>query len=73
MSYNHLRTNPPGVSSVDGVEIVFAVFMRTAEQVIPSQEQRIPGRRWRGDAQTEAELWLRLMRCTQPGSAENDH
>ena len=30
--------------------------MRTAELVIPPQEQRRPGRGWSGDAQTEAEL-----------------
>ena len=53
----HLRANPPGDSSVDDVEAAFAaVIMRTAELVIPPQEQRRPGRGWSGDARTEAEL-----------------
>ena len=53
----HLRANPPGDSNVDGVETAFAAaIMRTAELVIPPQEQRRPGRDWSGDAQTEAEL-----------------
>ena len=53
----HLRANPPGNSNVDNVEAAFAAaIMRTAELVIPSQEQRKPGRGWSGDAQTDAEL-----------------
>ena len=53
----HLRTNPPGNSSADAVEAVFAAaIMRTAELVIPPQERRRPGRGWSGDARTEAEL-----------------
>ena len=53
----HLRANPPGNSSVDDVEAAFAAaIMRTAELVIPPQERRRPGRRWTGDARTEAEL-----------------
>ena len=53
----HLRANPPGDSSVDDGEVVFAAaIMRAAELVIPPQQQRRPGRGWSGDAQTEAEL-----------------
>ena len=53
----HLRENPPGDNSVDGVEAAFAAaIMRTAELVMPPQERRRPGRGWRGDARTEAEL-----------------
>ena len=53
----HLRANPPEDSSVDDVEAAFAAaIMRTAELVIPPQEQRRPGRGWSGDARTEAEL-----------------
>ena len=53
----HLRANPPGDSSVDDVEAVFAAaIMRTAELVIPPQERMRPGRDWSGDARTEAEL-----------------
>ena len=53
----HLRANPPGDSSVDDVEAVFAAaIMRTAELVIPPKERRRPGRGWNGDARTEAEL-----------------
>ena len=53
----HLRSNPPGDSSVDDVEAAFAAaIMRTAELVIPPQERRRPGRGWSGDARTEAEL-----------------
>ena len=53
----HLRTNPPGDSSVDDVEAAFAAaIMRTAELVILSQERRRPGRGWSGDARMEAEL-----------------
>ena len=33
-----------------------AAIMRTAELIIPPQEQRRPGRGWSGDARTEAEL-----------------
>ena len=53
----YLRANPPGDSSVDDVEAVFAAaIMRIAELVIPPQEQRGLGRGWSGDARTEAEL-----------------
>ena len=53
----HLRANPPGDSSVDDVEVAFAAAtMRTAELVIPPQEQRRPGRGWSGDARTKSEL-----------------
>ena len=53
----HLRANPPGDSSVDDVEPVFAAaIMRTAELVIPPQERRRPGRGWSGDARTKNEL-----------------
>ena len=42
---------------MDDVEATFtAAIMRTAELVIPPQERRRPGRRWSGDARTEAEL-----------------
>ena len=53
----HLRAKLPEDSSVDDLETAFAAaIMRTAELVVPSQEQRGPGRGWSGDAQTEAEL-----------------
>ena len=53
----HFRANPPGDSSVDDVEAAFtAAIMRTAELVIPPQEQTRPGRDWNGDTRTEAEL-----------------
>ena len=53
----HLRANPPGDGSVDDVEGAFtAAIMLCAELVIPTQEQRRPGRGWNGDARTEAEL-----------------
>ena len=53
----HLRANPPEDSSVDDVEAaIAAAIMRTAEFVIPPQEQRRPGQGWSGDARTEAEL-----------------
>ena len=53
----HLKANSPGDSSVDDVEAAFAAaIMRTAELVIPPQEQRKPGRGWSGDARTKAEL-----------------
>ena len=53
----HLRSNPPGDSSVDDVEAAFATaIMRTAELVIPPQERRRSGRGWSGNARTEAEL-----------------
>ena len=52
-----LRANLTGDSSVDDVEGAFtAAIVRTAELVIPPQEQRRPGRGWSGDARTEAEL-----------------
>ena len=39
----NLSANPPGDSSVDGVEAAFAaVTMRTAESVIPPQERGRP-------------------------------
>ena len=42
---------------MDGVEAAFAAaIMRTAELVMPPQERSRPGRGWRGDARTEAEL-----------------
>ena len=47
----HLRTNPPGDSSVDDVEAAFATaLMRTDELVIPPQERRRPERGWSEDA-----------------------
>ena len=52
----HLKANPPGDSSVDGVEAFAAAIMWTAELVIPPQERRRPVRGWSGDARTEAEL-----------------
>ena len=53
----HLRTNPPGDSSVDDVEAAFAAaIMRTAELVTPPQERRRTGRGWSGDARTKTEL-----------------
>ena len=53
----HLRTNPPGDSSVNDVEAAFtAAIMRTAEMVISPQERRRPGRGWSEDAQMEVEL-----------------
>ena len=37
----HLRANPPGDNSMDGVEAAFAaIIMRTAELVSPPQERR---------------------------------
>ena len=52
----HLRTNPPGGSSVDDVEAAFAAaIMRTAELVIPQQERRRPGRGRSGDVRTQTE------------------
>ena len=67
----HLRAKPPGASSVDDVEAAFAaaIIMRTTELVIPPQERRRPGRGWSGDAQRKLYCRLRLMRCTQYGSA----
>ena len=42
---------------MNGVEAAFAAaIMRTAELVMPPQERRRPGRGWRGDARTEAEV-----------------
>ena len=53
----HLRVNLPGDNSVDDVEAAFAAaIMRTAELVIPPQEQRRLGRGWSGDARMEADL-----------------
>ena len=50
----HLRANPSGDSSVDGVEAAFtAAIMWTAEVVIPSQERKRPGPGENGDAPME--------------------
>ena len=66
----HLRANPSGNSSVDDVEAAFApATMRTAELVIPPQVRRRPGRGWSRDAERKLNCRLRLMRCTQRGSA----
>ena len=66
----HFRANPPREISVDDVEVALAAAItQTAESVIPSQERRRAGRGKSGDAQTEMNYRLRLMRCTQPGSA----
>ena len=53
-----LRSNPPGDSSVDGVEAAFAAaIMQTVDELlIPPKERTEPGQGWSGDAQTEAEL-----------------
>ena len=58
MIEDHFRVFPPsGSSSVDDVEITFtAAILQTAERVAPSRAPRLPGRRWRGDAQAEAEI-----------------
>ena len=53
----HLRANLPGDSNMGDVVVAFAAaIMRTAELVMPPQEERRPGRGWSGDAYTEAEL-----------------
>ena len=66
----HLRTNPPRDSNVDDVEATFAAaIMRTAELVIPPQERRRSGQGWSRGARRKRNYRLRLMRCTQRGSA----
>ena len=54
---DHLRAFPPSGSSVDGVETAFTTaILQTAERVAPPRATRLPGRRWRRDAQAEANI-----------------
>ena len=68
-----LRAIPPSGNNVDEVETSFATAtLQVAETLVPCQDRTVPGRGWRGDAQTEAELsralatrraaWQRLER-----------
>ena len=61
MFEDHLRTIPASGNSVDGVETAFATNkLQTAEMVALPQERRLPGRRWRGDALAETELYMAM-------------
>ena len=63
----HLRANPPEDSNVDNVEAAFAAaIMRTAEFVIRPQGQDEVGME---TPKRKLSYRLRLMRCTQRGSA----
>ena len=54
---DHLRVFPPSGSSVNDVGTAFTTaILQTAERVAPSRAPRLPARRWRGDAQTEADI-----------------
>ena len=58
---DHLRAFPPSGSSVDDVETAFTTaILQTAERVGPPRATRLPGRRWRGDAQAEAEISMAM-------------
>ena len=54
---DHLRAFSPSGSSVDDMETAFRkAILQTAERVAPPRTPRLPERRWRGDAQAEAEI-----------------
>ena len=54
---DHLRVFSPSGSSVDDVKTVFTTaILQTLERVAPPRAPRLPGRRWRGDAQAGAEI-----------------
>ena len=54
---DHLRAFPPSGSTVYYVETAFTTAMlQTAERVAPPRAPRLPGRGWRGDAETEADI-----------------
>ena len=61
---------PPRDSSVDDVEAAsVTAIIRVTELVIPPQEQRGPGKVGGKTPERKLSCRLRLMRCTQRGSA----
>ena len=65
-----LRANPPGDSNVDDVEAAFAAaIMRTVESVIRPRSERVQDEVGVETPKAKLSCRLRLMRCTQRGSA----